>query len=66
MRQWTATQAETIFEWLNHADATQEQVARALKTSQPAVAKSLQAARWKEVEKGITYLSEKLKQQYAL
>lgn len=66
MRQWTATQAETIFELLSHPDATQEQVARGLKTSQPAVAKSLQAARWKEVEKGIVYLSEQLKQQYAL
>jgi len=66
MRQWTATQADTIFELLSHPNATQEQVAKALKTSQPAVAKSLQAARWKEVEKGIIYLSEQLKQQYAL
>lgn len=65
-RQWTATQAETIFELLSHPDATQEQVARALKTSQPAVAKSLQAARWKEVEKGIIYLNSQLKKQYAL
>ncbi len=66
MQQWTATQAETIFELLNLPDATQEQVARALKTSQPAVAKSLQAARWKEVEKGIIYLNQQLKKQYAL
>lgn len=66
MRQWTATQAETIFELLSRPDATQEQVARALKTSQPAVAKSLQAARWKEVEKGIMYLNQQLNQQYAL
>ncbi len=63
---WTRTQAETIFQFLEKEDNTQERVARKLKMTQPAVALSLRAARWKEVEKGINYISKELEKQYLL
>ena len=66
IRSWTRTQAETIFQFLEKDDNTQEQVARKLKMTQPAVALSLRAARWKEVEKGINYISKELEKQYLL
>ncbi|WP_426582729.1 hypothetical protein [Mucilaginibacter sp. R-33] len=66
IRSWTRTQAETIFQFLEKDDNTQEQVAKKLKMTQPAVALSLRAARWKEVEKGINYISKELEKQYLL
>jgi len=34
--------------------------------TQPAIAYSLRAARWKEVEKGINYITKELEKQYFL
>jgi len=64
IRNWTRTQAETILLLLEKDDNTQEQIARKLGTTQPAIAFSLRAARWKEVEKGISYINKELKKQY--
>ena len=64
IRQWTISQAETIYELLNMEFVTQKGIAEKLKMSQPAIAKSLQAARWKEVEKGIDYINRQLEKQY--
>jgi len=61
---WTISQAETIYQLLSIEDSTQDKIAKALKMSQPAVAKSLRAARWKEVEKGISYINSELNKQY--
>jgi len=64
IRSWTRTQAETIFLLLEKDDNTQEQIAKKLNMTQPAIAFSLRAAKWKEVEKGINYISKKLENQY--
>lgn len=64
IRSWTRTQAETIFLLLEEEDITQEQIAKKLNMTQPAIAFSLRAAKWKEVEKGINYISKKLENQY--
>jgi hypothetical protein len=64
IRSWTRTQAETIFLLLEKDDNTQEQIAKKLKMTQPAIAFSLRAARWKEVEKGINYIGKELENQY--
>ena len=64
IRQWTISQAETIYELLDMEFITQKGIAEKLKMSQPAIAKSLQAARWKEVEKGIDYINRQLEKQY--
>lgn len=64
LNQWTISQAATIYQLLKNETITQEEIAKKLKMTQPAVAKSLQAARWKEVETGITYINEKLTQQF--
>ncbi len=61
---WTISQAETIYQLLSIEDSTQDKIAKELKMSQPAVAKSLRAARWKEVEKGINYINTDLNKQY--
>ncbi len=61
---WTINQAETIYQLLSIEDSTQEKIAKELKMSQPAVAKSLRAAKWKEVEKGISYINADLNKQY--
>ena len=66
IRNWTPSQAETIFQLLDADGNTQEEIARKLKMSQPAIAFSLKAARWKEVEKGINYISKELEHQYLL
>jgi hypothetical protein len=64
IRSWTRTQAETIFLLLEKSDNTQEQIAKKLNMTQPAIAFSLRSAKWKEVEKGINYISKKLENQY--
>jgi hypothetical protein len=61
---WTVNQAETIYQLLSMEDSTQDKIAKVLKMSQPAIAKSLRAARWKEVEKGISYINSELNKQY--
>lgn len=66
MKTWTPSQAETIFELLGKDDNTQDKIAKKLKMTQPAVASSLRAARWKEVEKGINYITKELEKQYFL
>ncbi len=66
MKSWTPSQAATIFQLLDKEHTTQEQVAQKLKMTQPAIAYSLRAARWKEVEKGINYISKKLEKQYLI
>jgi hypothetical protein len=66
IRSWTPNQAETIFYLLDKEDNTQEQVAKKLKMTQPAIALSLGAARWKEVEKGINYITNQLEKKYLL
>jgi hypothetical protein len=63
VQQWTISQAETIYYLLTLSDGTQEKIGKKLKMTQPAVAKNLRAARWKEVEKGIDFLSKELKKQ---
>jgi hypothetical protein len=60
IRQWTVSQAETIYQLLSMEDGTQDKIAKELKMSQPAVANSLRFARWKEVEKGIRFISKEL------
>jgi hypothetical protein len=64
MRQWTISQAETIYQLLESKGSTQDSIAKQLKMSQPAIAKSLRAAKWKEVEKGISYINNQLGKQY--
>ncbi|MEB0261143.1 MULTISPECIES: hypothetical protein [unclassified Mucilaginibacter] len=66
MKTWTPSQAETIFELLGKDDNTQDKIAKKLKMTQPAIASSLRAARWKEVEKGINYITKELEKQYFL
>lgn len=66
IRHWTPSQAETIFHLLATDHNTQEKVAQKLNMTQPAIAYSLRAARWKEIEKGIDYINKELKQQYLL
>jgi hypothetical protein len=61
---WTVSQAETIYQMLDMKDITQKELARQLKMSQPNIAKSLRAARWKEVESGISYINNELNEQY--
>ena len=61
---WTVNQAETIYQLLGMEDSTQDKIAKVLNMSQPAIAKSLRAARWKEVEKGISYINNELNKQY--
>jgi hypothetical protein len=63
VRQWTISQAETIYYLLTLSDGTQEKIGKKLKMTQPAVAKNLRSARWKEVEKGIDFLSKEIKKQ---
>jgi hypothetical protein len=64
IRNWTPSQAETIFQFLEDENNTQDKIAKKLNMTQPAVAFSLRAARWKEVEKGINYINNELKRQY--
>lgn len=66
IRQWTISQAETIYQLLSIEGGTQDKIAKQLNMSQPAVANSLRAARWKEVEKGINFISKELEKQYAI
>jgi hypothetical protein len=66
IRQWTISQAETIYHLLTIEDGTQEKIAKVLNMSQPAVANSLRFARWKEVEKGINFISKELEKQCLL
>jgi hypothetical protein len=66
VRQWTASQAETIYYLLSMEDGTQEKIARKLNMTQPGVANSLRFARWKEVEKGINFISTALEKQCLL
>ena len=60
IKQWTISQAETIYYLLNTEDGTQAKIAGKLNVSQPAVANSLRFARWKEVEKGINFISSEI------
>lgn len=64
IRQWTISQAETIYTLLSMEEGTQEKIAKRLKMSQPAIANSLRAARWKEVERGINFINTELEKQY--
>ena len=66
IKNWTPSQAETIFQLLDKDDNTQDKIAKKLNMTQPAVAFSLRAARWKEVEKGINFINKQLEQQYFL
>ncbi|MDB5143606.1 MAG: hypothetical protein JWQ66_2319 [Mucilaginibacter sp.] len=66
VRQWTISQAETIYQLLSLEDGTQDKIAKQLNMSQPAVANSLRSARWKEVEKGINFISKELEKQYLI
>jgi hypothetical protein len=59
--QWTISQAETIYYLLTLKEGTQEQIGKKLNVTQPGVAKNLRSARWKEVEKGIIFISNELK-----
>jgi len=63
IKQWSVSQAETIYYLLSMEDGTQAKIAGKLNMSQPAVANSLRSARWKEVEKGIHFISTELKKQ---
>jgi predicted XRE-type DNA-binding protein len=63
IKQWTISQAETIYHLLGTEDSTQAKIAGKLNVSQPAVANSLRFARWKEVEKGINFISSELEKQ---
>ena len=64
IRHWTPGQAETIFQLLDKEGNTQDKIAQKLNMSQPAIAFSLRAARWKDVEKGINYINKELEGQY--
>ena len=66
IKQWTISQAETIYYLLSMGNGTQAQIAGELNVSQPAVANSLRFARWKEVEKGINFISTELEKQCLL
>jgi len=56
INQWTPNQAEVIY--LACEGYTQLKMAEALNLNQGAVNRRLKAARWKEVEKGILYISK--------
>ena len=64
IRQWTSSQAETIYQLLSMEEGTQDKIAKKMNMSQPAVAKSLRSARWKEVERGINFINKELEKQY--
>jgi hypothetical protein len=66
IKQWSVSQAETIYQLLSMEDGTQAKIAAKLNMSQPAVANSLRFARWKEVEKGINFISAELEKQFLL
>lgn len=66
IKQWTISQAETIYELLSMEEGTQDKIAKRLKISQPAVANSLRSARWREVERGINFINTELEKQYLL
>ncbi len=64
IKQWTPSQAETIFELLSNKENTQEKIAKKLHISQPAIAYSLRAAKWREIERGIYFINKELAIQY--
>jgi hypothetical protein len=66
IKQWSVSQAETIYQLLSMEDGTQAKIAGKLNMSQPAVANSLRAANWKEVEKGVHFISTELEKQCLL
>jgi hypothetical protein len=56
LNQWTPNQAEVVY--LACEGYTQSKMAEKLNLDQAAVNRRLKAARWKEVEKGILYISQ--------
>lgn len=62
--QWSMAQIRIIYLQLRFPGNTQEQIAGTLNISQPAVAKSLTTARWREVLEGINYISNQLRKKY--
>ena len=61
INQWNTNQAEVIY--LLKEGYTQQNMARELGITQGAVNNRLKAAKWKEVDKGITYIAKLITQQ---
>jgi hypothetical protein len=61
INQWNANQAEVIY--LLKEDYTQQSMAQVLGIMQGAVNNRLKVAKWKEVDKGITYIVKLITQQ---
>ncbi|MFD0749244.1 hypothetical protein ACFQZS_03760 [Mucilaginibacter calamicampi] len=60
MNGWTSHQAEIIYWVLEDQNATQENIGRRLNIFQSNIATRLKVARWKEMEKGINYITVQL------
>ena len=60
MNNWSPHQAEVIYWVLEDQQATQKEIAKRLNIFQPNIAKRLQIARWKEMEKAINFIAGQL------
>lgn len=60
MNGWSSQQAEVVYWVLEDQNATQEKIGKRLNMYQSNIAKRLKAAHWKEMEKGIRFISAQL------
>lgn len=60
MNGWTPQQAEVVYWVLEDQNATQEKIGRRLNMYQSNIAKRLKVAHWKEIEKGIKFITAQL------
>jgi hypothetical protein len=60
MNNWSPHQAEVIYWVLEDQNATQKEIAKRLNIFQPNIAKRLQIARWKEMERAIGFITKQL------
>jgi len=60
MNNWSPHMAEVIYWVLEDQQATQKEIAKRLNIFQPNIAKRLQIARWKEMERAIQFITKQL------
>jgi hypothetical protein len=60
MHNWSAHQAEVLYWVLEDQNATQQKIAKRLNIFQSNIAKRLQIAHWKEMEKAMKYIAKEL------
>ncbi len=63
MRSWSSSQAEALFNLLEHK--TQTEIAAKLGVSQSAINKRLKSSYWKEVEKAIRFTSDSIEKKWS-